>query len=166
MPYSYPLFKEQVKEHFLKYIPRDTKILDVGVGCGTYSDLLKSHFPYMDGVEIFEPYIQQFNLAAKYNILHLADIRTLDISEYQYIIMGDVLEHLSYPDAKALVDKITSSNIKLLVAIPYEYEQGAWGGNDAEIHHQPDLTHDLFLVRYPQMRYFVGDNKYGYFLNY
>ena len=43
MPYSYGEFKEDVKQHFLKYIPTNTKILDVGPGHGTYSKLLSNY---------------------------------------------------------------------------------------------------------------------------
>ena len=50
MPYSYNLFKEEVKQNILNSFQNDIKILDVGAGCGTYSNLLKDNFPNMDGI--------------------------------------------------------------------------------------------------------------------
>jgi methylase of polypeptide subunit release factors len=48
MPYSYNLFKEEVKQNILNSFQNDIKILDVGAGCGTYSNFLKDNFPNMD----------------------------------------------------------------------------------------------------------------------
>jgi hypothetical protein len=42
MPYSYGLFKDVVKDHFIKNVQNSVSILDVGAGCGTYSHLLKA----------------------------------------------------------------------------------------------------------------------------
>jgi cyclopropane fatty-acyl-phospholipid synthase-like methyltransferase len=166
MPYSYTLFKDEVKSHFLKNIHKGISILDVGPGCGTYSHLLKEHFPYIDAIEIFENYISQFDLHNKYNNVILGDIRDFDFSDYDYIIMGDILEHLSVSDARTILDKIEENNIMCMVAIPYLYEQGTYMDNVHETHLQPDLTHDIFMDRYPMMKPLIGDDKYGYYINY
>jgi len=84
-------------------------------------DLLK--IP-MDAVEIWDPYIAQFNLAAKYNTIYQQNIMTVNILMYDYIILGDILEHLTPADATLLMGKIETYNIKCLVAVPYLYEQG------------------------------------------
>jgi 16S rRNA A1518/A1519 N6-dimethyltransferase RsmA/KsgA/DIM1 with predicted DNA glycosylase/AP lyase activity len=166
MPYSYPLYKEEVKAHFLNNISRNTKILDVGAGCGTYSNLLKADYPNMDGIEIFEGYVEQFNLKSLYNNLFIADILDFDFDGYDYLIMGDILEHIPFIQAKNLLDKITQKRKMCLVAVPYKYEQGEEFGNIYETHHQPDLTKEVFLKRYSQMQLLCGDDNYGYFLNY
>ena len=67
---------------------------------------------------------------------------------------------------KNLIDKITAKDKLCLVAVPYNYEQGTEFGNVHETHHQPDLTKQLVLERYPQMQYLCGDDHYGYFVNY
>jgi SAM-dependent methyltransferase len=166
MPYSYNLFKEEVKVHFLKNVEKSVSILDVGCGCGTYSNLLKEYFPNMDGIEIFPKYAEMFDLHIKYNKIIFGNILEFDFDSYDYLIMGDILEHLTFPQAKSLLDKITEKNKLCLVAVPYMYEQGESFGNIYETHHQPDLTKELFLERYPQMKYLCGDEHYGYFLNY
>lgn len=166
MPYSYGLFKEDVKQHMIDNFPSDLKILDVGCGSGTYCDLLRSEFPFIDGIEIFSEYIRDFNLTMKYRKVMIGDIRQFDYSPYDYVIMGDILEHLSVDDAQRIVNGIHDSKICLLVAVPYLYEQGAEFNNVHETHLQPDLTHDLFLHRYPMMHRIFGDDRYGYYVNY
>ena len=166
MPYSYTLYKEEVKEHFLKNLVKRIRILDVGPGCGTYSHLLKEHFPNMDAIEIFANYIEQFDLNSKYNKVILGDIREFDFRDYDYIIMGDVLEHLSVKDAQQVIKRIQDLDILCLIAVPYNYEQGTYMDNVYETHLQPDLTPEIFLERYPMMKLLVGDDKYGYYINY
>jgi hypothetical protein len=158
--------KNEIKLHFLEKIPKTTEILDVGAGCGTYSDLLRADFPLINAVEIFAPYIQTFNLIQKYNNVYVVDILRFNISPYDYIILGDIIEHLEVSDAKALLNKINDSGKRCLVGVPYNYEQGVHFDNKHEIHLQPDLTHDLFVERYPFMKLLFGNNEYGYFINY
>jgi len=166
MPYSTGLYKNEIRQHFLDTIPRHTSILDAGAGCGTYSHLLKNEFPSMDGVEIFEEYAKMFDLKSKYNNLYFADINIFDIDDYEYIILGDIIEHLSVEQAQKLLGKIQKKGKKCLVGVPYLYEQGTEFNNVHETHLQPDLTHDLFIERYPYMRLLMGNKDYGYYINY
>jgi hypothetical protein len=166
MPYSYQYFKTDVKDHFESKLSKDIKILDIGPGCGTYSDLLSPLGFKLDGLEIYEPYITQFDLRSKYNSLHLGDIMDFDFYMYDYLIMGDILEHLTISNAQIVLSKIKSYKIKTLVAVPYEYEQGEWGGNIYEAHLQPELTPELMKSYYPDLKLLVGDENYGYYINY
>jgi predicted nucleic-acid-binding Zn-ribbon protein len=166
MPYSYPEFKNEVKEHIKQYIPTSSNILDVGPGSGTYYDLLNESGYKLDCIEIWEPYIEQFKLHEKYNIVFNGDIRTFDLEYYDYIIMGDVLEHLSYQDARILMDEIKRLNKKCLVAVPYSYIQGSYEGNVHETHLQPDLTVQNMFLRYPELNLLYGNEIYGYYINY
>lgn len=166
MPYSYSLFKDDVKQSIIDYFPSDIKILDVGCGSGTYATLLREHFPFMDGIEIFPEYVSSFDLLMKYRRVFIGDIREFDISMYDLIIMGDVLEHLSQEDAIALIDRVNNHGINLLVAVPYMYEQGEMYGNSHEAHLQPDLTPEVMSIRYPSLSLIFGDDKYGYYINY
>ena len=166
MPYSYPEYKNEIKLHFKKCIPKNTKILDVGPGAGVYSDLLRELNYKIDCLEIWKPYISQFNLHQKYDNVILGDIRNFDFSSYDYIIMGDVLEHLTIEDATLFLDKVNNLNIKCLVAVPYNYEQGEYEGNVYESHLQPDLTSENVLTRYPSLNLLYGNHFYGYYINY
>jgi hypothetical protein len=163
MPYSYSLFKDEVKTYLLNISTSD-KILDVGPGCGTYGIMLNdTHI--IDAIEIYEPYIERFNLSNKYNNVYIGDICKFDFREYDFVILGDVLEHIRLEDSIHLIDKINALGKKCLVAVPYLYEQGEWEGNIHETHHQPDLTPNKMKTRYPSLKLLIGDNNYGYYTN-
>jgi hypothetical protein len=166
MPYSTGLYKNEIRQHFLEHIPATATILDAGAGCGTYSNLLKNHFHLIDGIEIFPKYVEMFDLKSKYNNLFIADILTFDIDDYDYIILGDIIEHMSVEQAQKFLTKIQKKGKKCLVGVPYLYEQGAEFDNTHETHLQPDLTQELFMQRYPHMKLLMGTHEYGYYINY
>lgn len=176
MPHSYPEFKQEIKQHFIDFIPKSSKILDVGPGAGVYGKLLSSAGYELDCLEIWEPYIKKFNLESIYKNVFLGDVRSFDISKYHYIIMGDVLEHLTLKEATLVLNDISDFKIKCLVAVPYNYAQGEYEGNVYETHWQPDLTPQNVLQRYPQLRELnicthtlngiPNVPFYGYYINY
>ena len=163
MPYSFTYFKEEVKEWFLNNVPTSKRILDVGPGIGTYSDLLRSSGYRIDAVEIYEPYIEKYNLREKYDNVYVGSIITFDINDYDFIILGDVLEHIPKNYAKELIRDIVNAKKECLVAIPYEMEQGEHEGNIYETHHQPDLTHEVMCERYPDLTCIYRNEYYGYY---
>lgn len=165
MPYSSTAFKEEVKDHLLEHIPAMARVLDVGPGAGTYGEMLNSK-RIIDAVEIFEPYIDMFNLRDKYTKVFNGNILSFDLSPYDYVILGDVLEHIPKYEAINLIKRIDDEGIHCLVAVPYLYEQGEYMNNIHETHHQPDLTHEIFLQRYPSMKLLFKDEGYGYYTNY
>ncbi len=165
MPYSSAAFKEEIKHHLLIVLKPNHKVLDVGAGAGTYGRML-GDYVYIDAIEIFEPYIERFGLHEMYNNVYNMNILAFDFSPYDYIIMGDILEHIPKYEAMNLVKKMNDAGKKLLIAVPYMYEQGEYDGNVHEIHHQPDLTHEIFLERYPCMHLLYKDEGYGYYINY
>lgn len=164
MPESYGYFKNEVKNYIKENIPLNNKILDVGPGIGTYSNLLRGFGYKMDCIEIWEPYIHDFNLKEKYDNVYLGSIIDFDISDYDFIILGDVLEHLTKEDAVKLIEKIHVLGKKCLVAIPYTMEQGEYHGNIYETHLQSDLTLEIMSERYPQLEMIYSNTQYGYFI--
>lgn len=162
MPFSYWFYKPEIKSHFYSNIDPNIRILDVGPGAGTYAKLLRPTFR-LDGLEIFEPYIDTYKLKELYNVVHVGDIRTFDASSYDYLIMGDVFEHLSESDANSILTKFSSK--KILLAVPYMYKQGKCYDNIHETHLQPELTEDIMVNGYGLKKLF-GNDKYGYFINY
>jgi autotransporter strand-loop-strand O-heptosyltransferase len=162
MPYSFTYFKEEVVGWIKENIPTSKRILDVGPGVGTYSYLLRPLGYRMDAVEIFEPYIDKYNLREKYDNVYVGDITTFDISDYDFIILGDVLEHIPVDGAVDLIRRIVCTQ-ECLVAIPYEMEQGEHEGNVHETHHQADLTHAIMRERYPELTELYSNQYYGYY---
>ena len=67
MPASTNYFKQETKEYILKKYDKSIKILDIGAGIGTYSNMLKPEgYLNIDCVEVFENYVEQFKLKDKY----------------------------------------------------------------------------------------------------
>lgn len=165
MPYSYSKYKAEVKEEILKNLPKTSHILDVGAGSGCYGEMFSGKFTKIDALEIFPNYIDMFDLHKKYDKVIIGDIREFDYSNYDFIIMGDVLEHLAKEDAQDIIDKINMNGQGVLVAVPYLYEQGTEFGNVHETHLQPDLTPQIMAERYPSLKLLFGDEQYGYYVN-
>jgi hypothetical protein len=168
MPTSYPLYKDSVRNWVLNNIPLNAKILDIGAGCGTYSDLLRGYGYKMDAIEIWKPYIDKYELKKKYDVVYHKNILAIDfviLDKYDFFILGDVLEHLTVEEGQLLMLFLKQNKKKYIVAVPYQMEQGEYEGNTHETHLQPDLTPDIMKQRYPDLELLYGNNYYGYYIN-
>lgn len=165
MPSSYSLGKNEITEFINMKIPRDSKVLDVGPGWGCYGQILKHNYT-VDCIEIFPRYVEQFNLKQIYNKVIIGDICDFDYQEYDFIVMGDVLEHIEKNKAINLINQMNNKNKKIMVAVPYQYKQGEYEGNIHETHLQDDLTHEIVLQRYPCLKLRVDCKIYGYYTNF
>ena len=163
MPNSYDFFKAEIKDWIIQHVPKHKRILDVGPGVGTYSTLLRSHGYRMDAVEIFAPYIEKYDLINKYDNVFVGDICKFDFKDYDFIILGDVLEHLHKEDAIDLYNRMYQQRKEFLVAVPWLMEQGEHEGNIYETHHQSDLTPEILKQRYPQLQPTFENAYYGYY---
>jgi len=165
MPRSTGYFKNETIDYIVKNFNKNSKILDVGAGIGTYSDLLRPKgFINIDCIEVFEQYVIDYNLKEKYNKVFIGDITEVNINfdDYDLIIFGDVLEHIEVESAKKLLDRLSNKN--LIVAIPFESEQEEHFGNSYEIHLQPDLTLENFFERFNGFYPFCLRFDYGVFI--
>ena len=165
MGMSYPEGKSEIVQLLCNLSSRN-HLLDVGCGDGIWSDLLKSHFSILDGVEICAYNVERFNLISKYNTLYVQDVRTFTPEKhYDVILLMDVIEHLSVEDAQKVINVLLQYSLLLVAAVPFHYAQGALYGNEAEIHLQDDLTNEIFLERYPLFAPFkLYGEKYGYYI--
>jgi 2-polyprenyl-3-methyl-5-hydroxy-6-metoxy-1,4-benzoquinol methylase len=103
---------------------RPLSILDVGVGMGKWGLLFREylegwgHHRYsrdqwklrIDGIEIYEPYIQPWHREI-YDRLYIGDIRTQQLPKYDLIYMGDVIEHMTKPEGHALLRSLAARHI-------------------------------------------------------
>lgn len=168
MPTSYQLYKDSIKNWILENVSLDAKILDIGAGCGTYSDLLRGYGYKMDAIEIWEPYIKKYNLKDKYDVvmeMDVLDVYAPTLQNYDMCILGDILEHLNIKDGQRLIKDISKHCKYFIVAIPYQMEQGEHEGNIHETHLQPDLTPKIMEDRYPELELLYGSEYYGYYIN-
>ena len=167
MPVSHNILKSDIRVYFEKNVSIDSKILDIGAGVGTYSKLLRNLGYRMDCMEVWLPYVVEYRLNELYDNVIIGDVMNYDISNYDVIIIGDVLEHLSIADALLLMERIESNGQMCLVAVPYKMEQGEYEGNKYEIHKQSDLTNEVMLSRYKNLRLLFKSDcyQYGYYIN-
>lgn len=143
---SYDVGKRSVCDWIRANFEKNINILDVGVSDGKWRKLL-SDFPNIDGVEIFEPYVD--NVRSIYRYIFITDIKDLHYDWYDLIIFGDVIEHMHIKDAKRTLDYAKDHCRDMIVAVPFQYVQGEVNGNVHEIHIQDDLTREIFAERYP-----------------
>ena len=142
---SYFYGKPEICAWIRKWFPREASILDVGACDGLWRRLLPD-YPNMDAVEAYAPHMAEL---ANYRKAFLADIRGFEYAYYDLIIFGDIIEHLTPDEARAVLEYARPRCRDLIIAVPYQYEQGAIYGNPYEVHIQDDLTPELFEERFP-----------------
>lgn len=149
-----------IKEHF----NCGATCLDVGAGDGKWANMLNDYL-IMDAVEAFPPNVVNYQLTKKYRNTNITDIRTFKYNWYDLVIFGDVIEHLSVEDAQKVINYAADRCRNILIAVPFEYKQGAIYGNPYEVHIQDDLTPELFNKRYPGFVPIYLDYNYAYYIN-
>lgn len=124
-------------------------VLDVGTGMGDYLELIKTYISsdvVVHGVEVWEPYVEEYSLKERYDQLFIQDVREMTEFNYDLVILGDVLEHMPEDDAVKLWDAISKQARYAIISIPIgHHPQGAWGGNPYEIHHEEDWSIERVL---------------------
>jgi mannosyltransferase OCH1-like enzyme len=147
MGYSDPENKPWAQSKIIELNPKT--ILDVGAGQGVYLDLIRAVLPEdvsVHAVEVWEPYINQFNLINRYDKLFKMDVREMESFEYDLVILGDILEHMSEEDAVNLWNKISKDAKYAIISIPIiHYHQDAINGNPYEVHVEEDWNTERVL---------------------
>lgn len=129
--------KHEIRKWLLENRSEFKRVLDVGAGVGTYA--LMGRFPeqYWAAIEVFEPYVEMFNLQNKYDSVFVVDIRECNLSDdYNLIIAADMLEHMKKDEAKTVVAHLLQHTQQLLICVPVEHNDQHAGaeGNDFETH--------------------------------
>jgi len=151
MPGSWPYLRHYIKKYLTDEFSPESVILDIGAGEGTFYDLLNDHFSIFDGVEIWEPYIEKYDLKSKYRNVYNMDIMDFEFESYDIIIMGDTLEHISRENGVKLIPYLAERCKELIVVVPFLLPQGEVFGNIYEAHLQPDLYFDIMDEFYPDL---------------
>jgi hypothetical protein len=151
-------------------------VLDVGAGAGSWGRSLRERYTItveVDCIEAHGPYVERFQLGALYDHVFVGDVRQWDWGGCEYVtvaesdqpvgqgiptwtwdlvILGDVLEHMTKPEALAVVDQALVHADAVLVVVPLgEWPQGPEEGNPLEAHvstwELPDLDDLPKMVR-------------------
>lgn len=175
MPGNWGYLTNDIKAFVENNIPKEASVLDIGCGHGYYPKLLKDHFiNKMDGVEIWEQYIKEYELHNLYNNIYNTNILDFKFDYYNFIILGDILEHLSREDAVSLIEYLCARCDEILVVVPYNLPQDVVNNNIYEVHLQPDLSDEVMSKYYPlleivkingkecKIKIEVGTNIYHY----
>jgi 2-polyprenyl-3-methyl-5-hydroxy-6-metoxy-1,4-benzoquinol methylase len=125
-------------------------ILDIGCGFGKWGFLIRDTFEVMVGqhfkkndwkinITAVEPFPKCITTIQKeiYNKIIIKDIFDVvdELGHYDLIIMGDVIEHFDKDKAYELLDKLLNHTENILISTPLGFmPQGAWAGNEKEIH--------------------------------
>ena len=123
-------------------------VLDIGPGSGVYGRIVRDVAPSarLVGVEAWAPYVDEFWLRDVYDEVIVGDARELSNWNYDLVIFGDVLEHMSEADASLLWAKAASARCRVLMSIPIiHYPQCAEHGNPFEVHVVDDWSHERVL---------------------
>jgi predicted TPR repeat methyltransferase len=151
MSYSLKSGKSETLAWFQSNQSTIKTVVDIGPGSGTYVKLIKEDAQCCVnatwiGIEIWKPYIEEFNLENRYNQILNQDVRTVDwtVLNPDVVIAGDVLEHMTKEDAVALVDRILQVSDMLIVSIPIRHmpqDEHAYP-NPHEAHVKDDWSHN------------------------
>lgn len=153
MPTSSIWGKQQTLDWFKTNESNIKTILDIGIGEGTYYNLLTNnnvcnHSEWI-GIEVWEPYIEKYDLRSKYHKIINEDVRNIDfnsIGKVSVTIAGDILEHITKEQSIVLVEKILDITDWFIISIPIiYYPQGEYDGNPYEEHVKPDWTHSEMM---------------------
>ena len=165
MPFSSESGKAAIKQLMQRIKPQTG--LDIGCGSGTYAKL----FPDVcwSGVEIWEPYIEQYGLNDLYETIQMSDIRDLvpenTTKHWDVAIAGDVLEHMTADEAKAVVANLRQFATYVIISIPIgHYPQGEYEGNPHEAHVKDDWSDAEVREAFGEPLFGQVDNEIGVYI--
>ena len=157
MPFSSDSGKAYTKkllQKIIKYDPKPEgyKVLDVGIGSGTYSNLYRSLIPgEWSGIEIWAPYVEKYNLKEKYDILFRDDVRRMSFRTYDIAFLGDVVEHMTKEEAVSTVTNLLEHITYVFISIPIvHYPQGEFDSNPYEAHIKDDWSNQEVIDTFGQ----------------
>lgn len=150
MPFSDISNTEWIK--WVLDIKKPKTVLDIGPGAGKYAHLVKEVLPdtHITGVEIWAPYVKEYGLEYFYDTVHICDARIYPNFNFDLVIFGDVLEHMTRAEARELWMKASREAKSAIISIPtIHFPQGDIEGNPYEIHVEEHWTHDEILEFFP-----------------
>jgi hypothetical protein len=118
----------------------------------------------MDAVEVWEPNVEKYHLIDKYRAVICSPIQDWKYEHYDLVLFGDVIEHMTVEDAQAVLAYAKEHSDMVIAAVPFLFKQAAIYGNPYERHIQDDLTHNIFMERYPDFQPIVLFPNYGYYV--
>jgi len=178
MPVSSSVQISQCLQYIIGLDPKS--VLDIGCGFGLWGFLCREYLDVwnlrvrpedwqtrIDGVELWEPYIQPHQRYL-YNNIFIRDVRDVldELDDYDLIIAGDVIEHLDKPDAERVLDALyAKAKRALLVNIPLtgNWDHPICHGNPGELHRSQWEPDDFAPFPHVFEEYKLPCGEYGSF---
>lgn len=120
--------KEWIKNKLLELKKSNSieKVIDIGVGSGTYFNYFNSIIPDVKwaGIEIWDSYVREYNLLKNYSNILISDASELDysiIGKYDIAFVGDVLEHMTKEKALYVIESLSKICKYIFISIPIIY---------------------------------------------
>lgn len=148
MPTSPFLQLNEIVQLIVRTDPR--KLLDIGIGFGKYGFLAREYLELwdgreryadwqrqVDGIEVFKDYLTPVHdyIYDRVFVGNAPDLLPGLDSDYDLILLVDVLEHFSYDDGVRLLSECRQHGRNVLISTPENlYAQGAAFGNAYETH--------------------------------
>ena len=137
-------------------------VLDVGCGEGKWGRLLKDKVDVIDGIEVWQPYIDKYDLTSYYDTLYNTDARKFVYEKkYNIAILGDVLEHMPQKDAILFLNNLKAAVDTIFLTIPVTVciQDGNLIGNPFETHHYHWSDKEIrFELGFTLLNVSVNDN--------
>ena len=163
MPFSSESGKASIKWVMSK-IPAPNTALDIGCGSGTYAKM----FPKLEwtGVEIWEPYVEKYDLKSLYKNLFVVNAKGWDSDDhFDVCFLGDILEHMTAEEAQQMLRKCRRLSDTVIISIPIgHYPQGAFEGNPHEAHVTDNWTDAKFKETFGEPTWSVVDREIGVYV--
>jgi hypothetical protein len=128
------IFGKKIIDKWLKKQKDIKTIVDIGAGMGNYPKLFGGAYQYI-AIEIWAPYIEQYNLHELYKEIIVGDVRHIKLPKGDCAILGDIVEHLPKDDALKVLDRVDKKYKHVIISIPVGgMVQGSSQGNKFEAH--------------------------------
>lgn len=140
IPASSPEGKDWIYRTLVKLKNHDlNRIIDIGCGAATYYNYYHSLLGgSWTGIEIWEPYIEEYNLNSFYDNIIISDAAEVDyesLGQFDVAFVGDVLEHMSKESALKVIEGLQKICRFIFISIPIVYYPSE------EYDHNPYLRH-------------------------
>lgn len=148
-------------------------VLDIGAGSGTYYNLYyqtyrKLRHAQWTAVEIWQPYIEEYQLASKYDKVFSEDIRNFNfrqLGKIDLVFAGDVLEHMEKTEAIAVINQCSDIANRIIISIPIvHYPQEPINNNPYEAHVKDDWSHEEVMETFDNIVKFEKGKLTGAYL--
>jgi len=153
----------------VKYSPIE-RVLDVGAGEGTYAKLKVEGQQEWTAVEVWAPYVEEYELRRKYDRVVVADAYYVDypmLGRFDLAFLGDVLEHMPKDRAVSVVDRVLDVTRQAVISIPVvPFAQDEIEGNPYQRHVKTDWNHDEVMESFPHIcSWYIEDQIGAYALS-